>query len=504
MLSNLQKNILLKYPLLWNTKFIPMFSFGVLLHIFSFLVGYFNGSIDFTKKYNSSLDETFYVILSLIIMVVSLLWLIQYFKNNAFKSFYPKSKNALFFEWFQLFILAFLLSTFYISLFVGQTLKKRSYFSEAEVNRRVEILSKADMFIDGAFESPEIDSIKSILNDTTINGEIKYRNIVYKEYVTIFGKKYSPTALINRKVYNFNYAHREQDSIHTLEVRKWLATNNQNAVKNVMNEYLKIHEEASLITNLTLNKWFSLVYNYPDFKKYQLIDYGNPNSSEYDEVRAVDIDYKYDTSQPYQLDAKNNYSKFYLEKNILNHNYEKLLKSYEPIWSELDFSIVIFYIVFGFTLLVFSFKVTSGKSWLITIVVTVLLNIIFGLISALGREELIYLYLSVLTLIGFLFTFIYLVFYKKNFRYSKVVLNFTLWFFTAIIPIIYFIHMEHYKNKLIALNYSNEYYDYYLDPYYKFLNDNIFNMFIINLIVCILAMFFFSKGIRTWKGLPEE
>ena len=64
--------------------------------------------------------------------------------------------------------------------------------------------------------------------------------------------------------------------------------------------------------------------------------------------------------------------------------------------------------------------------------------------------------------------------------------------------------MEHYKNNLMRQYASIENYDYYLDPFYKFLNDNIFNMFIINLIVCIIALFFFSRGIRTWKGIPEE
>lgn len=60
MLSNLQKNILLKYPLLWNTKFIPMAALGILLHIFCFFTGYFDGTIDFTKKYDSLLEAPFF------------------------------------------------------------------------------------------------------------------------------------------------------------------------------------------------------------------------------------------------------------------------------------------------------------------------------------------------------------------------------------------------------------------------------------------------------------
>lgn len=505
MLSNLQKNILLKYPLLWNTKFIPMAALGILLHILCFFTGYFDGTIDFTKKYDSLLEAPFFIIITLIIIVVFIVWLIQYFKNNAFKSFYPKSKNALFYEWLQIFIIVVVFSTFYVSVLVGQTLKKRSYFSEDEVKRRVEILSKADMFINGSFESPEIDSTKSVFTDTTINGQIQYRKIVYKEYVKYFGKQYEPTALINRKVFNFKYDDRAKDSLNTLAIRKWLSNNNQTEVKKLMSEYLAIHNDAKLYTNITVEKWFKEVYDYPNFKKYKIINYANPNTKDYD---STYVDYNdYESASPdeyYEFKNDGVYSDYFVGKNILNHNYLILLNSYASIWEALEFTIGILYFAFGFSLLLFSFKVTSGKSWLIAIVVTVLLNIVFGLISTIGREELTYLYLSVLTIIGLLLTLINLIVSKTNIRFSKVVVNLALWFFSAILPIIYFIYMEHYKNKLMSQYASIENYDYYLDPFYKFLNDNIFNMFIINLIVCIIALFFFSRGIRTWKGIPEE
>ena len=50
MFKDIQKKLLLKYPLLWNTKFVPMLIIGVIYHILYFILGYTEGSIDFTGK----------------------------------------------------------------------------------------------------------------------------------------------------------------------------------------------------------------------------------------------------------------------------------------------------------------------------------------------------------------------------------------------------------------------------------------------------------------------
>ena len=122
-----------------------------------------------------------------------------------------------------------------------------------------EILSKADMFINGSFESPEIDSTKSVFTDTTINGQIQYRKIVYKEYVKYFGKQYEPTALINRKVFNFSMMIEQKDSLNTLAIQNWLSNNNQTEVKKLMSEYLAIHNDAKIIYQYYCRKWFKSI-----------------------------------------------------------------------------------------------------------------------------------------------------------------------------------------------------------------------------------------------------
>ena len=53
MFATIQKYLLINYPLLWNTKIVPVVFYGLLFHIIFFTLGYFNGSIDFTESENN-------------------------------------------------------------------------------------------------------------------------------------------------------------------------------------------------------------------------------------------------------------------------------------------------------------------------------------------------------------------------------------------------------------------------------------------------------------------
>lgn len=50
MFKDIQKKLLLNYPLLWNTKFVPMVAIGLLLHLIFFGLGYLDGTIDFSDR----------------------------------------------------------------------------------------------------------------------------------------------------------------------------------------------------------------------------------------------------------------------------------------------------------------------------------------------------------------------------------------------------------------------------------------------------------------------
>lgn len=496
MFKNIQKQLLLKYPLLWNTRFIPMVCIGLLVNLLYFFVGYADGAINFKERYDSDLDFTFFSFCFLISLIILILWLVNYFKNNSFKSFYPKSKNALFFEWIQILVISFLLCVFYFPFEYGRQLHKRDYMDEETARKRCETISKADFFIDAGFDDPEIDSTKSVFRDTVINGTPVYTQIVYKDYVSIFGKKYSPTSLINRNTDGFSFTSDLEDSLRVLEVRKLLAENKSHEVKKIMQDYLAIIKEHQLETNLTWDKWFEITYNYPEFSKYELISRNSPTDK--DPENYVTPYYEEDYGTAVIDTTEKAYSKYFIERNTLVHNYQEVARSFTKAVFQQEQLLALFYVVFGLSLLVFSFRVTSGKSWLIAVVGLGIMNIVFGILSASSSESLVYCLLMILSIIAFFIYFFSISMRKSGKKYSMIVLNLILWLFGALVPLCYFTHLELYQNSIQHLK------DYYSDPYYEFLNMHVTDMLTLNLIAVFIAMFFLTRHIRNWKGLAEE
>lgn len=497
MFNKIQKKLLLKYPLLWNTKFVPMVCIGLLINLLYFFIGYADGAINFKERYDSDIDFTFFSFCFLISLVLLILWLVNYFRNNSLKSFYPKSKYSLFYEWIQILVIVLLLIGFYFPFEIGRKLHKTSYLTETEAKKRCEIISKADFFIDGSFGEAEVDSVNSVLKDTVIDGEPVYQNIVYKDYVTIFGKKYSTTSLINRNIREFAFFTDAEDSLRKVEVQKILFKDKKDEVKKIMGDYMSIIKEHGLLTNLTKEKWFKITYNHPDFKKYELINSYAPNDSTdiystnyYDETVVTTAVANYET--------KKEYSKYFIEQNTLSHNYQVIARAYTSSIFKEDSLLPFLYFGFGISLLIFSFRVTSGKTWLIGIVTLGVLNLVTGIISAISGEFITYTILIILFILAIIIYYLSILISKKSQNFSKIVLNLLLWLFGTLIPLIYSTYFEIYKKSIQHLE------SYYYDQHYMFLSDFVPNMLSINLIVVFASMFFLCSSIRKWKGISEE
>lgn len=198
MLDKIQTKLLLKYPLLWNTKLIPMLILGVVINAIYFLIGYMSGAVDFTEIYQYSDDVTFFTFSIIISILALIVWLVFYFRNNSFKAFYPKSNNALFYEWIHTFIIVLSLSSFYFFFQWGKVSHQRSYYSYQDIVAKGNLITQMDYFIDAPFAEGELDSLQmGLQKDGT---RIKENGYFYKDSVTILGKKYHKNALINREV----------------------------------------------------------------------------------------------------------------------------------------------------------------------------------------------------------------------------------------------------------------------------------------------------------------
>ena len=103
MFKNFNHKFVYNYPLIWNTKIIPFTLIALVLHLIFFSVGYQNaivGSVQIHNYYNQDSNAiTINLFAILISVLVFIIWCILYFRNNAFKAFYPKANRALFKEW---------------------------------------------------------------------------------------------------------------------------------------------------------------------------------------------------------------------------------------------------------------------------------------------------------------------------------------------------------------------------------------------------------------------
>lgn len=516
MFKDIQKKLLLKYPLLWNTKFVPMVAIGLLLHLIFFGLGYLDGTIDFSNRNNLDIEVTCILFGVLLVIIIIILWLVNYFKNNSLKSFYSKSKYSLFYEWLQIFVVSTLLITFYLPFSVGKQLHQRSYYSLEETTNRCKTIATADMFIDGSFGETEIDSLASGLIDSLGNKIALNYNpedadtaeyatekesmaveavaaYTYKDHIIFNGKKYDQFSLVNRNTFEFTVISREQDSLNRIKVQNWLHQDNQAEVKKLMDNYLKLIREHNLATNLTLDKWFQAVYKAPEFDEFLYIQ---PYLKEYETDESYNNSYVYATKVG---NEERKYSKYFIQQDVLKEKYDTVSEAHTDSFFNIEMILGFLYGAFGLSILIFSFRVTSGKSWLIAVVTTGVINIVYGIFTAITGVGNMYAYLILFTILGIIFYFFLIYFNKKNLQLSRIALNLFLWSFIGIIPLIYFIIQEHYASS----------YDYrigynYTSPEYQWMRDHTIHMFSINFILAILTLFFLSKIIRNWKGISED
>ena len=513
MFKNIQKKLLLENPIIWNTKLVPMLLIVVLLHLIFFALGYYEGTIDFTNQTKVDIEVSAILFGILLIILITILWLVHYFKNNSLKTFYTKSKNSLFYEWLQVFIVCLLLITFFVSFQIGEQLHHKSYYSKEETIERCKIISQADVFIDGYFKRTEIDSIVSnfignstkniaLSNQNQNNVEdvtetyaeetVDYSGFVYKDHVMFKNKKYDENSLINRQCFEFYMLDEAQDSLNNLEVKNWLFEDNQKEVKNLMNTYLSLIKEHQLATNLNVEKWFKITYNKPEFKDFLYIV---PFLKEYETEDSYSYNSNY--SKSYINHNNNKYSKYFVQQDVLKNKYQIVSKAHTNPFIEFESVLAYLFAALGFSLLLFSFRVTSSKSWLIALVSFGVLNIIFGVITAVLTSEMAYLYFVLFSILGAIIYFFVIYFNQRSIQLSKIALNLFLWTFGFLIPIVYFLIFDNYKRE-------RNLYKNYNSPEYNWFNTHILEMLTANFAIAIIVIFVMSRIIRNWKGMPEE
>ena len=125
----INKNILERFPTLWNTHFVWMILICLLTHVLYFGLGYANLNIEVLKEYgvrNTFFKGThfsFYVIIGLLALIF---FGFRFFTHNPFKNFYPVSKTYFWKILGQLFIIFILYGSVFITFENGMRVKAKN------------------------------------------------------------------------------------------------------------------------------------------------------------------------------------------------------------------------------------------------------------------------------------------------------------------------------------------------------------------------------------------
>lgn len=511
MLRKIQKYLLINHPLLWNIKIISLTAFSITFHIIFFLIGYSRGSLNFTETDNNYSYDTaegtiifFSVLVSILFLII---WAVYYFKNNALKSFYPKNNFSLFKEWFLTLIASLLISTFLVSYFYGKETKIRSYYSETEARKRCETLALGSFFVNGSYayyydgqETVEAYQESNITIDTLGADSVK-THFIYK------GKKYSVSSLLNKNLNAYSFFDAKKDSLLKERIKNLLVNNQKDSIRTLLKNYLAIAKQHNLKASINEDQWLNLTYDYPKFEKYKTI-----GSEEKDVYYLEDNEYsrtQIDTTEQYLVKEKDGnqflYNKFYVPEKQLHYSYTKISDSYENPNINWATFLISLYVAFAISLLVFSFRVTSGKNWLIALVSLGVLNIIIGIITAISGSEYVYLTAILLVFLALFTYFLYVTSTKKSKGISGITINAMLWILPAFAPIIYYLLLA-IAREISGYNDYRRFSKDLLFPKITYFQDNetILNFTYINLLVIAIIMLFLSRKIKQWRGIPEN
>jgi hypothetical protein len=516
MFKKIQNYLLLRHPLLWNIKFVPMLCATLLINLIFFIIGYCKGAIDFTE-YDSHwrYDDTKFVIVFLGI-VVSLLtliiWLVYYFRNNAYKSYYQKSNVSLYKEWLLILMLC-LLNCCYSPMFsYAHDLRARNYFTEDEFARRIEVIAKASIFVEGTFDPVEYEN-----NDVRRPKKTKLFN----------GREYSLTSLINKNTTSYSYFDREKDSANAAGVKLWLVHNEKDSVYHLMKEFYAIAKEHKLKANITPEQWVNLIYNYPEFTDYFIIGENEYDAITLDNLKDIHIDSREVAEGENQdniavtttYDKKSNivkikngmkqlHPRYYVPFDRLDDSYGKISDAWDNPSMQSEGWLFVLYAGLALSLAIFSFRVTSGREWLIALVGGGVVAIVTGIITAFtisfGRivaGEILYftIWLAILLILLGYFISIYT---KKTAKgFSGIALNVLLWLLPAVLPVVYAIILY-----IIDINieYDKNHVRLYPETALEFwMENNIELSTFINVLITLIYMYFFTAAIKKWKGIAE-
>ncbi|MGZ5133765.1 MAG: hypothetical protein ACXWCG_01390, partial [Flavitalea sp.] len=399
MIKRINQHLLTHYPLIWNTRIIWVLSANFILHLLFFLAGFASiNSLDFTRynsiwKVGGSSMFTFSILCSLLIII---LWLVFFLRNNALKNHYRIDKWYLLKEF--LIILIVLISSigFFYSYYEGVRLKIRTITPISEFRKELNIANHAMAYI------PINKNSYFILNNCENRKLPNKRNTFFDYTDTVTNHVNSNAPLVREalkrpdafsyKNYcdleNNNYDYSMHDSAEQISMlrNRWIDNQQKDSIRKIIVSFIDICKKYNITYRLNVDLLVNNIFLSPQYTVSSFIPYEKYSSLPYDGTRIENEYYLV----PYDV-----YRAFYFADEGLPNKSSS--DKQRKVWTTLT------YVAIFLALIVLCYRRFSRKVFLIGFVGSLIWAIMIGLImAATGGKEYTFGYTCIFLCVAFL------------------------------------------------------------------------------------------------------
>jgi len=463
------QQILANYPLIWNTRFYLMLPVLAILYCLSFLLGYFK-RYSFTNIYHDRIEPEagMFVFVILLSLLLSILWLVYYLRNNGLKSYYPTTTGKLFAEYLIILFTCVGLVSIIEPYRLGSYLKFNQTFNKADAIKDANTANLALSFLAFDFNdfyktsngSGQADAVTAIRNSdentipdslTTEFSYLNYNNLAVQLYP-------ESTDLLTAEQLNKT-------------ATRWLVEGKKDSVKQAINEYLKIVTKYGGGYQLNVNDHVNEIFSTNGFRvKHKIAKSANESGN-------------------------GNYVETYRPDYAIQQIHETKHRAFFR-----DDSFIFLFFGIAASTIILSFRITKMRTWFIALIGSCIWAISFGLLGISFHSN-----GSGLLIIYFLLCVAFIVFSTWNIyaRTSKTKAGIAFIWFQWALPSLFPMLMGLIKILLNDQNYTDggyhkPYLEDWIDEHWALIwsMDVAFIIAATGLIILPLA--------KRWQAMPEE
>jgi hypothetical protein len=554
MIRKINKYLVENHPLIWNTRLVWMLSVLLVAHIIFYGIGFFSfhsqEQLHDSYLFWNYFSSGFIGIGILLSILIFILWLNAYFKQNALRFYYPKSNRSLFLEFIIILVISFLNISFYISYTEGLRKNVSAFATLEQIRQEADIINKAAPFTlnDLYYYSPGKRCIPAPVFDSLVSedevlqlyvehqikqGRPGWKNLnpdnyrdykdsltapyyTYPQFIQLLAIHF-PERLTyssnsqkltekdqmikaiekNNINYNlnsiYNYCQTVLYSLDSIKDGKHYAAhtafllsgNRKDSIQSLMEAYLVLADKYGISYRFKDKQWVDYVYDPP----YYFVN---------EDLSTVKV---YD----------NELNNYVFKDHILHRDMETTITNLFTSKSNVistESILILLYLALSFAVLIFTFRITGTRTWMISFVGTFILFFLFFTLSFIITLLSGYKEDNIFTnvMLGFIILFWILaamgiMVWKKK-LIAGVTLTWTLWSFPTLFPVLLFKYIFYLEQKY-PFSTSSEY--YYVDhPIYKWIYANAMELGFANIVVFILFVWLMIPLFKKWKAMPEE